>query len=88
MGRVMTDSTQALAHRLADIDHELDCHLWQSETPFYNALFARSEEISSSIPHDIFYSKEFFAAYDARRAERDAHAERGAPFAVIAGGAS
>jgi hypothetical protein len=84
----MTDNVQTLAHQLADAEHELDWHLWQSQSPFYDALFVRSEEIRASIPDEIYFTPAFFAAYETRRAERNARVERGSPFAVVNGGAS
>ena len=78
----------AAAHMLADAEHELDTHLWQSGTPFYDALSARTEQIRAGIPDDIYFTPEFFAAYDKRRRDRNALSERGSPFAVIEGGQS
>jgi hypothetical protein len=83
----MTDADIiAAAVRLADIEHELDTQSWQSESPFYAALFARSEDILRSIPHEVYGTPQFFSAYGRRRCERNELAERGVPFAVVDGG--
>jgi hypothetical protein len=78
-----------LAHQLAE--HELDCHLRQvnSNPALFEEIENRRDHLRETvIPGDVLFTPEFFAAYEARRVERDARAERGAPFVVIAGDAS
>jgi hypothetical protein len=80
-----------LAHQLADLERGLDCHLWQvnSNSVVFEEIENRRDHLRENvIPDDVLFTPEFFAAYEARRVERNARAERGAPFAVIAGGAS
>jgi len=77
-------------YMLADAEHDLDTHLWQSRSnpAFFAKIEARRNDLHDSIPDGIKFTATVFDAYCERLRQRNWLSERGLPFTLIDGSAS